>query len=210
MRKTTTDTVLRVRLKHRPGQLAKLATALAEQGALLGDIRTLRIGEEDTLREVTVEADGEEATERVIAAVRALEGVELLGVTDQGVRAAQGGSFTRRACVKLEQNSDLRYIYTPGVARVSKAIAGTPRLRGSSRPSVIPSASSRMARGFSASDRSGPLASMPVMEGKAVPTTLRSISATPILVDTTDPSNSSRRRANLDPSARSTSRHSDP
>jgi hypothetical protein len=35
------DTVLRVRTRHRPGQLARLATSVANEGALIGEIETL-------------------------------------------------------------------------------------------------------------------------------------------------------------------------
>jgi malate dehydrogenase (oxaloacetate-decarboxylating) len=187
MRKNTIDTVLRVRLKHRPGQLAKLATALADQGALLGDIRTLRVGEEDTLREITIEAASEEATELAVAAVHRVEGVELLAVTDRVFERHRGGKLHSSSRVALEQISDLRYIYTPGVARVAKAIEQDAALAW--ELTTIGNSVGIFTNGTRVLGLGpiGALASMPVMEGKAVLyDALAKISATPILVDTTD------------------------
>lgn len=47
MKSNTIDTVLEVRLRHEPGTLARLAAAIAEC-----EIETLRIGDEQTLREI--------------------------------------------------------------------------------------------------------------------------------------------------------------
>ena len=46
MRKYTIEFIWRVRLQHVPGRLAKLATAIAEEGGLLGEISTEHIGEQ--------------------------------------------------------------------------------------------------------------------------------------------------------------------
>src|SRR5262245_47904416 len=118
MSKTAIDTVLRVRLHHRPGQLAKVAVAIAEEQGLLGDITTLSIGEEHTVRDVTVETRSEEHTQRVIDAVRRVEGAELLGITDRVFERHRGGKIHSSRRVSVEQVSDLRAVYTPGVARV--------------------------------------------------------------------------------------------
>ncbi len=66
MRKTRIDTVREARLEHRPGQRAALATAVTSEGGLLSDITTVRRGEDDTVREVTVETDDDARTERVL------------------------------------------------------------------------------------------------------------------------------------------------
>src|SRR5262245_53210067 len=124
--KNSIDTVLRLRLRHRPGQLARLATAVAEANALLGDITTLRIGEEDSVRDVTIETADEAHTERVIAAVRAVDGAELLDVTDRVFELHRGGKLRSASRVRLDHLRDYRAIYTPGVARVTRAIERDP------------------------------------------------------------------------------------
>jgi malate dehydrogenase (oxaloacetate-decarboxylating) len=181
------DTVLRVRTQHRPGQLAALATAIANAGALIGEIQTLRREGDLSVRDVTVETDDEEQTERVINALRATDGVEVLDVTDRVFERHQGGKIHSASRLKIEQLADLRYIYTPGVARVARAIQAEPQrafnLTGLSNSVGIFTNGTRV---LGLGDI-GPLASLPVMEGKAVLyDQFVGLSAVPILVDTTD------------------------
>lgn len=188
MRKQSIDTVLRVRLKHRPGQLARLATAVAEEAALLGEIRTLRMGEEDTIREITIEADSEEHTARVIDRVKRLDGVELLGIRDRVFELHRGGKLHSTSRVAVDDVAALRDIYTPGVARVVKAIhkdqALAWDLTGVGRSVGIFTNGTRVL----GLGNVGTLASLPVMEGKAVLyDKLAGLSATPVLIETLDP-----------------------
>jgi malate dehydrogenase (oxaloacetate-decarboxylating) len=187
MRKTSIDTVLEVRLKHRPGQLAALAQAIAAEGALLSDITTVRMGEDDTVREVTVETEDDAQTDRVLAAVRAVDGVELLGTVDRVFALHKGGKIHSTSRAPLRQLRDLRYIYTPGVARVATAIQRDPSLAWE-YTSVARSVGifTNGTRVLGLGDI-GPLAALPVMEGKAVIyDAFVGISATPLLVDTRD------------------------
>ncbi|MEO5728734.1 MAG: ACT domain-containing protein, partial [Byssovorax sp.] len=187
MRKTSIDTVLEVRLRHRPGQLARLAQAIADQGGLLSDITTIRIGEHDTVREVTVETEDEAQTTRVLDAARAVDGVELLGTVDRVFALHKGGKIHSTSRVELRQLRDLRYIYTPGVARVSTAIHQNPELAwdyttiGKS-VGIFTNGTRVLGLGDI-----GPVAALPVMEGKAVIyDAFVGISATPLLLDTRD------------------------
>jgi malate dehydrogenase (oxaloacetate-decarboxylating) len=188
VRKTSVDTVLRVRLKHRVGQLARVAAAIAGEGGLLGDITTLRIGEEDTVRELTVESESDEHAARVVAAVQRVEGAEVVAVTDRIFQAHRGGKIRSTSTVAIEGVKDLRTIYTPGVARVVRAIEAQPSLAfeltaiGNS-VGVFTNGTRVLGLGDV-----GPLASLPVMEGKAVLyDRFAAISATPVLVESKDP-----------------------
>jgi malate dehydrogenase (oxaloacetate-decarboxylating) len=182
------DTVLRVRLEHRPGQLAHLANTIAEAGGLIGDISTIRVGETATLRDVTIETIDEDQTRRVVKCVGEIDGVDVVETTDRVFEAHRGGKLHSTSRVRLDQLADMRSIYTPGVARVSRAIVSDPDRAwdltaiGNS-VGIFTNGSRVLGLG-----NIGPLASMPVMEGKAVLyDELVGISATPILVDTLDP-----------------------
>lgn len=182
------DTVLRVRVEHRPGQFARLASTIADAGGLIGDISTIRIGETATLRDLTIETIDEDQTRRVVECVGAIDGVEVVETTDRVFEAHRGGKLHSTSRVRLNQIADLRSIYTPGVARVSRAIVSDPDCAwdfssvGNS-VGIFTNGSRVLGLG-----NIGPLASMPVMEGKAVLyDELIDISATPILVDTLDP-----------------------
>src|SRR5207247_2202425 len=82
---------------------------------------------------------------------------------------------------------DMRDIYTPGVARVCRAIAADPAL--AHRFTTIGHTVAICTNGTRVLGLGdiGPVASMPVMEGKAVfYRTMAGLSAVPILVDATD------------------------
>lgn len=182
------DTVLRVRTQHRPGQLASLATAVASEGALIGEIATLRREGDLSVRDITVETVDEAQTERVVKALRNTDGVEVLDVTDRVFDRHKGGKIHSTSRLKIEALSDLRYIYTPGVARVATAIQLDPSraftLTGLANSVGIFTNGTRVL----GLGNIGPVAALPVMEGKAVIyDQFVGISAVPILVDTTDP-----------------------
>jgi malate dehydrogenase (oxaloacetate-decarboxylating) len=184
MRKYSFDIVARVKMAHRPGQMARFAAAMADENALLGEISTVHVGERDTTRDITLECSDEAHTRRVLDAVRAVEGVELLEVFDRVFECHRGGKIAMKSRVRVEQVSDLRYVYTPGVARVSMAIAHEPEraweLTGLARSVGIFTNGSRV---LGLGDI-GPLASLPVMEGKAMLyDRFAELSATPILLD---------------------------
>jgi malate dehydrogenase (oxaloacetate-decarboxylating) len=181
------DTVLRVRTRHRPGQLARVATVIAQEGALIGEISTLHMAEGLSTREITVETENEEHTERLVAALSRTDGVEIVSVRDRVFDCHIGGKIHSTSRVELQHLSDLRYIYTPGVARVSRAIAEKPErafdYTGLGNSVGIFTNGTRV---LGLGDI-GPVASLPVMEGKAVLyDRFAGLSATPILVDTKD------------------------
>ncbi|MFO0574521.1 MAG: malic enzyme-like NAD(P)-binding protein [Polyangia bacterium] len=181
------DTVLRVRSRHRPGQLARLATVIAQEGALIGEITTVHMAEGLSTRDITVETETDQHTERVIAAIAATDGAEVLAVKDRVFDCHRGGKIHMASRIELKQLGDLRYIYTPGVARVARAIADQPErafdLTGLGNSVGIFTNGSRVL----GLGNIGPLGSLPVMEGKAVLyDKFTGISATPILVDTLD------------------------
>jgi malate dehydrogenase (oxaloacetate-decarboxylating) len=182
--------VIRVhdRLRHRPGQFAHLASVIADHGGLVGEISTVTIGENDTVRDVTLETDDEAHTAAVLAAIRALPDVELIATTDRVFEAHRGGKLRTTSRAPIATLADLRYIYTPGVARVALALQRDPDLAwdftGVGTTVGIYTNGTRV---LGLGDI-GPIASLPVMEGKAaLYDRFAGISATPILVNTLDP-----------------------
>lgn len=187
MAKYHIDTVLTVKTKHRPGQLARLATVIAQEGALVGEITTVHLAEGYSTREITVETENDAHTERLLAALRNTDGVEVIATRDRVFELHRGGKIHSTSRVALRQLGDLRYIYTPGVARVANAIFEAPE-RAWEYTSLGRSVGiyTNCSRVLSLGNI-GPLAGMPVMEGKAVLyDKFVGISATPILIDTLD------------------------
>ncbi|GAA2733366.1 NADP-dependent malic enzyme [Pedococcus aerophilus] len=92
----------------------------------------------------------------------------LFDPTDPVFRAHEGGKFGVHATQPLRDRADLALLYTPGVADVSRAIALDPTLAArytarANTVAVVTDGTAVLGLGDI-----GPLAAMPVMEGKAV------------------------------------------
>ncbi|MDQ2675866.1 MAG: hypothetical protein M3Y34_03575, partial [Actinomycetota bacterium] len=81
------DYVYRIEQPHVAGQLAKVCASIAAQSGLIGDIHTVSIGRERSIREISVEVrDGEQA-ERVAAELGEVEGVRVISFWDRALQA---------------------------------------------------------------------------------------------------------------------------
>ncbi len=181
------DCTYRLRIPHKPGQLAKVATAIAEHGGLIGDVTTINVGRNEALREVTVELRDKPHGEELAAVLGALPGIRVIWFHDRAFIAHDGGKLEVVARQQIRTNQDVRDVYTPGVARVSLAIAEFPQL--ARRFTMIGRSVAICTNGTRVLGLGdiGPVASMPVMEGKAIfYAQLAGVSAVPILVDTKD------------------------
>jgi malate dehydrogenase (oxaloacetate-decarboxylating) len=159
---------LRVHLDDRPGQFARLAAAVGETGGLLGAIDLVRVDRGKKVRDVTVLADGAEHIERIVAAVRALPGIDVEHVSDRTFLLHLGGKLEVASKSPLKTRDDLSMAYTPGVARVSQAIADDPEKVWNltikqNTVAVVTDGTAVLGLGDV-----GPEAALPVMEGKAV------------------------------------------
>lgn len=181
------DYTYRIRLPHRPGSLAKVTGAIADGEGLIGDVNTLNVGSDASIREITLEVADYGHAERVARLVDALEGVEILWFQDRALLKHEGGKLSIEAKRLVRTVQDMRDVYTPGVARACTAISDTPSLAGKltmiGRSIAICTNGTRVL----GLGNIGPVASMPVMEGKAVfYQQLAGVSAMPILIDTGD------------------------
>ncbi|MFO0658368.1 MAG: malic enzyme-like NAD(P)-binding protein [Polyangiaceae bacterium] len=164
------------------------ASAIAQAGGVIGDITTEKIGETNSVRAVTLEVVDEAHADRVVEVIKALPNVEVLDVVDRTFEWHRGGKIKVGARGEVRNIRDLRHVYTPGVARVSRAIEKDP-----ARARELTWAGSSVAiftngtRVLGLGDI-GPLASLPVMEGKAMLySQLVGLSAIPIVLDAKDP-----------------------
>jgi malate dehydrogenase (oxaloacetate-decarboxylating) len=182
------DCTYRLRIPHTTGQLARVAARIAERGGLIGDVNTISVARHEALREITVELRDKAHAEELAVALGELEGVTVSWFHDRAFIAHDGGKLDvvpRRA---VHSNQDVRDVYTPGVARVSMAIAEFPEL--AARFTMIGRSVAICTNGTRVLGLGdiGPLAAMPVMEGKALfYAQLAGVSAVPILIDTKDP-----------------------
>jgi malate dehydrogenase (oxaloacetate-decarboxylating) len=181
------DYTYRIKVPHRTGQLAKVAGTIADGDGLIGDVTTISVGREASVREITLEVEDRDQAERIAGMLRELEGVEVLWARDRALLRHEGGKLVIESSHPVRTVQDMRDVYTPGVARACEAIAAEPSLAREltmiGRSVAICTNGTRV---LGLGDI-GPVASMPVMEGKAVfYNQLAGVSAMPILIDTKD------------------------
>src|SRR5215472_3271200 len=159
---------IRVRIENTPGAFARLAAAVGEAGGLLGAIDLVRVEGSTKIRDVNVLADDEAHLDAIVAAVRSVEGVEVIHVSDRVFLAHLGGKLEVQPRHPLKTRDDLSMVYTPGVGRVSRAIAEDPEKVWNltikrNTVAVVSDGTAVLGLGDI-----GPEAALPVMEGKAV------------------------------------------
>src|SRR5574342_864590 len=179
---------VRVRNVHETGTLARLLAAISSMGASVGSIEMLNETAQSVLRDITVYADDTEHMDKVIEAMRANEGTRVLEIRDEVLALHQKGKIAIRSRFPIDSIATLRRVYTPGVAEVCLKIADDPELARlytcvSHMVAIITDGTAVLGLGDI-----GPLAAMPVMEGKAMlMETLVGLSGMPILLNTKDP-----------------------
>ena len=178
---------MRVRLPQRPGAFAQVAAAIGETGAILGAIDLVRVERGTKVRDITIACVDSAHGERIVEAVRGLEGIEVESVLDRTFQMHQGGKIEVNASVPVKTRDDLSMAYTPGVARVCVAIHDDPELAWSltvkgNTVAVVSDGTAVLGLGDI-----GPEAAMPVMEGKALLfKEFAGVDAFPLCIDTTD------------------------
>jgi malate dehydrogenase (oxaloacetate-decarboxylating) len=179
---------VRVRNEHKLGTLARLLTAVSSMGASVGTLELINETAQSVVRDITIYADDIEHMDKVITAMRSNEGTRVLAVRDEVLELHQKGKIAIRSRYPIDSIATLRRVYTPGVAEVCLKIADDPALARlytsvCHMVAIVTDGTAVLGLGDI-----GPLASMPVMEGKAMlMETLVGLSGIPILLNTKDP-----------------------
>uniref|UniRef100_A0A7C4ASX7 NAD-dependent malic enzyme n=1 Tax=Desulfomonile tiedjei TaxID=2358 RepID=A0A7C4ASX7_9BACT len=159
---------VRVRFNRQPGGLAAIATTIGQHDALIGSIPIVKIEKNKVTRDFEIYAGDEEHQRRIIDAIKELPDVELISITDRTFQYHEGGKIEVLPRKRLRGREDLSMAYTPGVGRVVSAIARNPReaytysLKGNA-VAIVTDGTAVLGLG-----NVGPIAALPVMEGKAM------------------------------------------
>jgi malate dehydrogenase (oxaloacetate-decarboxylating) len=178
---------VRVRNVHEKGTLARLLSSVSSMGASVGNIELLTETAQSVVRDITVYAEDAEHMDHVIETIRANAGTHILEVRDEVLQLHQKGKIAIRSRFPIDSIATLRRVYTPGVAEVCLKIAEDPSLSRlytsiSHMVAIVTDGTAVLGLGDI-----GPLAGMPVMEGKAMlMETLVGLSGVPILLNTKD------------------------
>src|SRR5438270_2760945 len=179
---------LRVEIDHLPGMLGKVASAIGDAGGTIGAVDLVAVEGPHTIRDITVETGDAADWPRLTDAVNAVPGARVLDTTDRTFMLHIGGKIEVANKHPLKTRDDLSMAYTPGVARVSSAIRDDPDKAFQytiKRNSVAIVSDGTAVLGLG---DIGPLAAMPVMEGKAMLfKEFAGVDAFPICLQCTDP-----------------------
>jgi malate dehydrogenase (oxaloacetate-decarboxylating) len=178
---------VRVRLDDHPGSFARLASAIAAAGGSLGAIDLVRVERKTKLRDVVILAADAAHLDEIVDRVEQVEGTEVLHLSDRTFLLHSGGKIEVVPKTPVRTRDDLSRAYTPGVARISQAIADNPELvwtltTKGNMVAVVTDGSAVLGLGDI-----GPEAALPVMEGKAMLfKEFGGVDAFPICLDTQD------------------------
>ena len=176
---------VRVRNSQKTGVLARLLTAIADAGGNAGSIILVTETSQNVVRDITINVEDQASLEAVLEVMRNNEGTKVIEVRDQVLELHQKGKIAIRSRYPIDSLTTLRRVYTPGVAEVCLKIAKDPSLARlytsiSHMVAIVTDGTAVLGLG-----NIGPVASMPVMEGKAMlMETLVGLSGIPILLNT--------------------------
>jgi len=180
-----TSVILRVEMDKQVVTFGELVSLIGRQGGDIVAIDVIQPGRKTEIRDLTVSVAEPSVVETMASAVREMNGIHLVNVSDRTFLLHLGGKIQIRSKVPIKNRDDLSRVYTPGVANVCLAI----------RDDINKSHSLTIRRNTIAvvSDGTavlglgdiGPHAAMPVMEGKAMLfKELAGVDAFPICLDT--------------------------
>jgi malate dehydrogenase (oxaloacetate-decarboxylating) len=175
---------LKVLIKDAPGYLGKLCTAIGQEGGSVGEIEVVSLGLTHNTRNISVYVDDDTHLRQILRAVTQLEGIIVIEVVDEVLRRHQGGKIGMKSRYPLETIADLRKLYTPGVASVCRLIEADRDQAHeytsiANTVAIVTNGTAILGLG-----NIGPVAGMPVMEGKAVLLErLVGANGVPVLVD---------------------------
>jgi malate dehydrogenase (oxaloacetate-decarboxylating) len=179
--------ILIVETIHQPGSLASVLLVIAEAGLAIEHLTALRRDQGRTLWEITLEMD-EEADRSLYERIDQLPNARFVGKSDRVFNRHRGGKIKTVASLPINTLQVLRDIYTPGVARVCLAIRKDPQAAHDftnldNTIAIVTNGTAVLGLG-----NIGPLAGLPVMEGKAALfADLVGLSGVPILLNETQP-----------------------
>lgn len=178
---------VRVKIPNQPGSLSKVVSCIGELGGDMGAIDIYGFEGGFIIRDVTIKARDSHHGDDIVKRLQTLDGYEVVSVSDRTFLMHLGGKIRITNKVPLTTRDDLSMAYTPGVARVCRAIhedkENAYKLTiKKNMVAVVTDGTAVLGLG-----NIGPEAALPVMEGKAMLfKEFGKLDAFPICIDTQD------------------------
>ncbi|HHT9159020.1 MAG: malate dehydrogenase [Planctomycetes bacterium RIFCSPLOWO2_12_FULL_39_13] len=187
MKLTENLVTFRLRLKNIPGTLGMVLSTIGKQGGNMGNVQIIKADKEFKIRDLGVYVSTDKQIKEITNALSAIgkDVVEVISVKDKVFELHEKGKIYLNNRISITTFEDLSRVYTPGVAKVCKAIQERPEL--AKEYTIIKNTVAVVTDGTAVLGLGdiGPVASMPVMEGKAMLfKAFGNIDAFPILLDT--------------------------
>jgi malate dehydrogenase (oxaloacetate-decarboxylating) len=179
--------VMRVQMPPTALAFGELAAAIGNAGGVVSAVDVRQASRGAMVRDISITVGNDDEALAVRRAVEGVHGVEVLSVSDSTFLAHIGGKITIEPKMPIKTRADLSRVYTPGVARVSMAIADDPSKAFTltikrNTVAVVSDGTAVLGLGDI-----GPYAAAPVMEGKcALFKQFAGVDAFPICLDTKD------------------------
>jgi len=159
---------VRMAIVNKPGMLAKVLNVIAEHRGDPGGVDVVAVEGKFKVRDVTVSARDARHSREIVEAVKLIDGIEVRYVSDRVFLLHINGKISIKNKVPVDTRDTLSMAYTPGVARICKAIAIEKNNAYSltikqNSIAVVTDGTAVLGLGDI-----GPEAAMPVMEGKAM------------------------------------------
>lgn len=189
MRLANNLVTFRLKLKNVPGTLGMVITIIGKSGGIMGNIQIIKAEKTFKIRDLAAYISTDEQVKDITNALFTMgkDLVEVISVKDKVFELHEKGKIFISNRIDITTFEDLSRVYTPGVARVCKAIQEQPQLAREytiikNTVAIITDGTAILGLGDI-----GPVAGMPVMEGKSMLfKAFGDIDAFPILLNSKD------------------------
>ncbi|MCF6158813.1 MAG: NAD-dependent malic enzyme [wastewater metagenome] len=170
MKLTENLITFRLKLKNIPGTLGLAITAIGKCGGIMGNIQIIRAEKGFKIRDLAVYVSTDKQVKNIADALSNIgKGlVGIISIKDKVFELHEKGKIFISNRISITTFEDLSRVYTPGVAKVCKAIQERPEL--AREYTIIKNTVAVVTDGTAVLGLGdiGPVAGMPVMEGKSM------------------------------------------
>jgi malate dehydrogenase (oxaloacetate-decarboxylating) len=158
---------VRIRTKRKVGNLGVLTTALGNAGASIGEIATVKLGHNYTIRDFSLFLNDKDHLRMVLRSIDSLPDSDVIEVQDNVRRLHMAGKIKMVSRVPLTDINMLRTVYVPGAKEIVRRIQRHPEeaLSYTSVGRTVGIVSN--GSGLLGVGRVSPRAMLPMLEGKA-------------------------------------------
>lgn len=178
---------IRLSTPQQGAEFSEVLATIIRLGGQVGAIDIVKSEEGQIVRDITIDVNDSVHAQEIYDALSTIISVETRHLSDRTFKLHLGGKIEVTGKVAVNHRDDLSMVYTPGVARVCMAIHESPEKAYTftikkNTVAVVTDGSAVLGLGDI-----GPLAALPVMEGKAMLfKQFANVNAFPICLDTKD------------------------